>query len=190
MTAVTLCVLKGARARVRLLEGLNATETPRASRGTWLATGEVDVFVVAQARDTPSTRGGKVWVWRVSVWTKVSYVLRGAFQKRRKSEPSGPFSTSPRQAGGDSASAHGELAGDVLGLSNGFPAMGKRCCLHRFQQAHSTVARELGSRTQPKPFPQDSVISANVRCVGDRRSLERARVLETRCGRTRLDALG
>ena len=82
------------------------------------------------------------------------------------------YITSPRQDS-RAASAHGEVAGNALGLWNGFPAMWEGCCLHRFQQAHTSVARKLGSRTQPKPFPQDSVISANVRGVGDGRSLER-----------------
>lgn len=105
--------------------------------------------------------------------SSVSYVRRErAFQKGTEACLTLFHITSPTT--GQTASAHGESrwerSAPIEWVSRQW---GKGAACIGSSKHTTTVARELGSRTQPKPFPQDSVISANVRGVGDGRSLER-----------------
>jgi hypothetical protein len=99
--------------------------------------------------------------------------------------------TDDRPGPGQAERTRRKSLGTLWAYRTGFPAMGERCCLHRFQQAHHD-----GSQGAGKPDATQAIsagfcdLCERSRCWGWALIGRRAESLETRCGRTRLDALG
>jgi hypothetical protein len=99
--------------------------------------------------------------------------------------------TDDRPGPGQAERTRRKSLGTLWAYRAGFPAMGERCCLHRFQQAHHD-----GSQGAGKPDATQAIsagfcdLCERSRCWGWALIGRRAASLETRCGRTRLDALG
>jgi hypothetical protein len=137
-------------------------------------------------------------VWRVSSkdeGSSVSCVLREeSVSERNRGLTLGSFLhhiTDDRPGPGQAERTRRKSLGTLWAYRAGFPAMGERCCLHRFQHAHHD-----GSQGAGKPDATQAIsagfcdLCERSRCWGWALIGRRAESLETRCGRTRLDALG